>query len=164
VWGYVSPENIRSVAKAFTGVEHRIEFVKEIDGVKYYNDSEATNPTSTISGLNAFNKKVILIAGGYDKHVPFTVLGPKVIEKVKILILLGKTADKIEEAVKTDSGYNSELLPIIKVNSMQEAVETAKKYATIGDIVTLSPACASFDMFKNCEERGRIFKDIVNSI
>jgi UDP-N-acetylmuramoylalanine--D-glutamate ligase len=162
VWGYVSPENMCSVAKAFTGVEHRIEFVKEIDGVKYYNDPIATTPTRTIAGLYSFNQKVILIAGGYDKHIPFAVLGPKVIEKVKILILLGKTAEKIEEAVKADSGYSPELLPIIKVTSLQEAVETAKKYATSGDIVMLSPACASFDMYKNFEERGKAFKKIVN--
>ena len=164
VWGYVSPENISCVAKSFSGVEHRIEFVKDIDGVRYYNDSIATTPTRTIAGLDSFNQKVILIAGGYDKHVPFEVLGPKVMEKVKILILLGKTAEKIEEAVKADSGYNPELLPIINVNSLQEAVETAKKYATKGDIVTLSPACASFDMYKNFEERGKAFKDILSLI
>jgi UDP-N-acetylmuramoylalanine--D-glutamate ligase len=161
-WGYVTPKNMREVARTFAGVEHRREFVKEFDGVKYYNDSIATTPTRTIAGLDAFNQKVILIAGGYDKHLPFAVLGPKVMEKVKLLILLGKTAEKIEEAVKADSGYSPEKLPIIKVTTLQEAVEAAKKYAVPGDIVTLSPACASFDMYKNFEERGNSFKRIVD--
>mgnify|MGYP002517080267 CR=1 FL=1 len=100
VWGYVGAEEIRTVAKEFMGVEHRIEFVREIDGVKYYNDSIASSPTRTIAGLKAFSSKVILIAGGYDKHIPFEPMAPYVVEKVKLLILNGPTAEKIEKAIK----------------------------------------------------------------
>ncbi|HEX3026348.1 MAG TPA: UDP-N-acetylmuramoyl-L-alanine--D-glutamate ligase [Clostridia bacterium] len=163
-WGLVTPETVRDVARSFAGVEHRIEFVREIGGAKYYNDSIATSPTRTIAGLNSFREKVILIAGGYDKHIPFTALGPKVTEKVKYLILLGKTADKIEEAVRSAPDYSAETLPIIRVESLEQAVSAARNYARAGDIVTLSPACASFDMFKNFEQRGDAYKEIVNSL
>ena len=98
VWGYVSVESIKKVAREFKGVEHRIEFVRELDGVKYYNDSIASSPTRTIAGLKAFNQSVLLIAGGYDKHIPFEPMVPYIIEKVKKLYLCGDTADKIENA------------------------------------------------------------------
>jgi UDP-N-acetylmuramoylalanine--D-glutamate ligase len=164
IWGLVSVDNIRSVARSFNGVEHRIELVRELDGVRYYNDSIATSPTRTIAGLNSFKQKVILIAGGYDKHIPFEVLGPKIIEKVKCLILCGATSEKIESIVKGTVGYSSDPLPIINVNTLEQAVNTAKIVAEKGDIITLSPACASFDSFKNFEERGNAFKNIVNAL
>lgn len=164
VWGLVPPEIIREVARSFTGVEHRIEFIRELDGVKYYNDSIATTPTRTIAGLNSFDHKVILIAGGYDKHIPFDVLGPKAVEKVKCLILMGVTADKIEQAVTSAPGYSAQEMPIVRVGSLEEAVQAARARARRGDIVTLSPACASFDMFPNFETRGNIFKKLVTEL
>lgn len=164
VWGLVSPENIREVARTFKGVEHRMEFIRELNGARYYNDSIATTPTRTMAGLNTFKQKVILIAGGYDKLIPFDVMGPKVAEKVKTLILLGVTAKKIEDAVKKAPEYAPGNPEIIHVSSLEEAVKTARKVAEKGDIVTLSPACASFDMFKNFETRGEVFKELVNKL
>lgn len=164
VWGLVSPENMKYVAKNFHGVEHRIEYIRELEGVTYYNDSIATTPTRTMAGLNAFNEKVILIAGGYDKKIPFDVMGSKVVEKVKTLILIGVTAKKIEEAVKKAPNYSEGCPKIIHAVTLQEAVDIAHSEAKNGDIVTLSPACASFDMFKDFETRGEVFKDMVNSL
>ena len=164
VWGEVSKENIVSVAKTFAGVEHRIEFVRELDGVKWYNDSIASSPTRTIAGLNSFKQKLILIAGGYDKKIPFEPLAPKIIEKVKVLILMGVTAPKIEAAVTSCEGYDPNELAILHVSSMQEAVEKAKEVAEKGDIVSLSPACASFDLYPDFEARGRHFKELVNAL
>lgn len=163
VWGYVGVDSIRKVAREFGGVEHRIEFVREINGVKYYNDSIASSPTRTIAGLKAFNKKVHLIAGGYDKHIPFEPMVPYVIEKVKRLYLCGDTADKIEKAVINDSNYNG-TPEIIRVENIAEAVKRASEDAESGDIVTLSPACASFDCFPNFAARGNYFKELVNKL
>lgn len=164
LYGIVSPENMKNVAKNFHGVEHRIEYIRELDGVTYYNDSIATTPTRTMAGLNAFDKKVILIAGGYDKKIPFDVMGPKVVEKVKTLILLGLTANKIEASVKKAEGYKEGNPKILHAKTLEEAADIAHKEAVRGDIVTLSPACASFDMFKDFETRGEIFKDIINAL
>lgn len=160
----VSIETIVDVAKNFGGVEHRIELVRTLDGVRYYNDSIATSPTRTIAGLNAFDKKIIVIAGGYDKKIPYEPLAKSVNEKVKVLILLGATAKKIEKAVTEYEGYNPENLKIINVNTLEEAVETARKVAKEGDIVSLSPASASFDLYINFEQRGHHFKNIVNGL
>ena len=154
VWGYAGADSIRKVAKEFTGVEHRIEPVRTLNGVKYFNDSIATSPTRTIAGLKAFDGKVILIAGGYDKHIPFEPLAPIINEKVKLLILSGPTADKIEKAVKSDSSYKG--LTILHSDDMENSVRIAYENARDGDIVTLSPACASFDMFKSYEHRGEV--------
>lgn len=164
VWGYVRPETIAQVARTFQGVEHRIEFVREIDGVRWYNDSIATSPTRTIAGLNCFEQKLIVIAGGYDKHIPFLPLAPKLIEKAKYLILLGLTAQKIEDTVRGFAGYDPEELRIIRAESLEDAVAKAKSVAKEGDVVTLSPACASFDMYPNFEARGRHFKELVNAL
>lgn len=164
VWGEVSKENIVSVAKNFGGVEHRIEFVRELDGVTWYNDSIASSPTRTIAGLNSFKQKLILIAGGYDKKIPFEPLAPKIIEKVKVLILMGVTAPKIEAAVTACEGYDPDKLTILHVSSMQEAVQKAREVAEKGDIVFLSPACASFDLYPDFEARGRHFKELVNAL
>lgn len=164
VWGYASCDSIRKVASEFNGVEHRIEFVKEIDGVKYYNDSIATSPTRTIAGLNAFRQRVILLAGGYDKHIPFAPMAPYVTEKVKLIILMGPTAESIECAVKADDGYSSGNPEIIHAKDLEDAVRIAKEKSDTGDIVTLSPACASFDSYPNFAQRGDHFKRLVNKL
>ena len=163
VWGYVGVESIRKVAREFGGVEHRIELVRELDGVKYYNDSIASSPSRTIAGLKAFRQKVILIAGGYDKHIPFEPLAPYVTEKVKTLYLCGATADKIDKAIREYDGYKGEP-EIVRVKDIDEAVALAHKTAVSGDVVTLSPACASFDSFPNFAARGNHFKEVVNKL
>ncbi len=161
--GLVSDDVIRATAKGFKGVPHRIEFVREIDGVKYYNDSIASSPARTTAGLKSFSQKVILIAGGYDKKIPFDEFGPVVCEHAEKLVLCGFTADKIEAAVKAAPNYDEKSLPIYKISDFSAAVGKAREIAKSGDIVILSPACASFDLFKNFEERGNTFKEIVNS-
>lgn len=163
VWGYVGVDSIKKVAREFGGVEHRIEFVREVGGVKYYNDSIASSPTRTIAGLKAFPQKVHLIAGGYDKHIPFEPMVPYVLEKVEKLYLCGDTAEKIEVAVRADKNYNG-TPEIIKVRDIAEAVEKAYRNSKSGDIVTLSPACASFDAFPNFVARGNYFKELVNKL
>ncbi|WP_411169490.1 UDP-N-acetylmuramoyl-L-alanine--D-glutamate ligase [Clostridium sp. MB05] len=160
----VSIDVMKKVAETFGGVEHRCEFVRELDGVKYYNDSIASSPTRTLAGLFAFEKKVILIAGGYDKHIPFEPLAEEGYPYIKELILLGVTKDKIKESfekLKKEKGIE---IPITIVNSLEEAVLKAKDLSNNGDVVTLSPACASFDMFANFEVRGNRFKEIVNQL
>lgn len=164
VWGDVSIETMVKVAKNFGGVEHRIEFVRELDGVKYYNDSIATSPTRTIAGLNSFKQKIIIIAGGYDKHLDYTPLAPYITSKVKTLILMGATAEKIEKAVRADKGYSEGNPIIFHADSMEQAVATAQKTAKGGDIVSLCPASASFDLYPNFEARGIHYKNIVNSL
>jgi UDP-N-acetylmuramoylalanine--D-glutamate ligase len=163
VWGYVGVDNINKVAREFGGVEHRIEFVREVNGVKYYNDSIASSPTRTIAGLKAFDQKVILIAGGYDKHIPFEPMIPYVTEKVKTIYLCGDTADKIEKAVRDSADYKG-FPEIIRVADIAEAVKRANEDTKEGDIVTLSPACASFDAFPNFAARGNYFKELVNKL
>lgn len=165
VWGDVEPQTIRRVAETFAGVEHRAEFVRELRGVKYYNDSIATSPTRVISGmLSLFPQKILLIAGGYDKHIPFEPLGPAVCEKVKTLILLGDTAQKIQDAVQAAPQYQEGCPEILRVDNMEQAVAAAAAHAQPGDIVSLSPACAAFDLYPNFEVRGRHYKDIVNGL
>ncbi len=164
VWGIVSVENIQKVAKEFGGVEHRIEFVRELNGVRWYNDSIATSPTRAIAGLNSFHQKQIIIAGGYDKHIPFDPFAQKAIEKIKLLILTGDTADAIENCVKNQKGYSPETIQILRADSMENAVKLAYEYAKNGDIVSLSPACASFDRYPNFAVRGRHYKQLVNEL
>ena len=164
VEGMVSDEVIRSFAREFAGVEHRIEWVRTLRGVRYYNDSIATSPTRAIAGLRSFPQKVIMIAGGYDKRIPFDVLGPEIVEHVKILVLCGATADQIRTSVTKAEGYCEGMPVILETDDFREAVELASKYASEGDIVTLSPACAAFDRFKNFMERGKVFKAIVNEL
>lgn len=161
--GLVPDEVVRAFAKEFGGVEHRIELVRTVDGVKYYNDSIASSPTRTIAGLRSFQQKVILIAGGYDKHIPFDVLGPEVVEHVKHLILTGDTAPKIRQAVEAAPGYDGSDPDITVIEDFKLAVLAAKNLAEPGDVVILSPACASFDKFKNFMERGNAFKAIVRA-
>lgn len=159
--GWVTFDNIRKIAREFNGVEHRIELVREKDGIKWYNDSIASSPTRTIAGLRSFKQKVILIAGGYDKKIPYAPLGPAVVEKVQALILMGKTADKIQQAVEAAPGFDPSSLPILRVANMEEGVRAAQEIAKPGDIVTMSPASASFDLYRNFEERGKHFKKLV---
>jgi len=159
----VSDEIIERVAREFRGVEHRIEFVRELRGVRYYNDSIASSPSRTIAGLRSFDKKVILVAGGRDKGVPFDSLAPEVVARVKTLILTGETAEKIKSAVESYSEYRSEPQIIVE-SEFERAVQTAYSIAAQGDIVILSPASTSFDRFVNFEERGNYFKNIVNKL
>ena len=161
---YASFEDVVAVAKSFGGVEHRIELVRVLDGVRYYNDSIASSPSRTIAGLHSFDQKVILIAGGYDKQIPFDVLGPEIIAHVKYLILCGATAEKIHQSVVHAPDYKAGHPEIVTVQSLSDAVSFAKNAAVSGDIVTLSPACAAFDQFKNFMVRGRAYKDLVHAL
>lgn len=161
VWNLVDIQTIREIAKTFTGVEHRMEFVKQTEnGVLWYNDSIATSPTRTVAGLVAFAQKIIIIAGGYDKNLEYEPLARILIEKTKALILMGATADKIENCVK----HHANCPKIYRVHSMEEAVKQAQKIAITGDIVALSPASASFDAYANFEQRGKHFKALVCEI
>lgn len=160
----VSIQNMRKVAVSFKGVEHRCELVKEIDGVKYYNDSIASSPSRTLAGLRAFNKPVILIAGGYDKNIPFQPLAEEGYSYIKTLILIGATRNKIEDAFNKIMNEKNIKIPIIIEEDLERAVYRSKEIAERGDIVTLSPACASFDMFPNFEVRGNKFKEIVKNL
>ena len=151
--------------REFSGVEHRAEFVRELDGVKYYNDSIASSPTRTASGtLSLYDFKIILIAGGYDKHLDYTELGDIICKKVKIAILMGATADKIETAIRSAADYAENDPVIIRVKDMEEAVKAARKNAVAGDIVSMSPASASFDLYKDFDARGKHFKALVNAL
>lgn len=150
--------------KEFSGVEHRLEYVRELNGVKWYNDSIGTSPASTIAGLNAFDENIILLAGGSDKGLDYTEVGEAIAKKVGTLILCGPTANKIEEATKKALMGKEKILKIYHVKNLQESVILANDLANIGDIVLLSPASASFDAFKNFAERGNKFKEWVNNL
>ena len=152
------------VIKSFPGVEHRIEFVKEINGVKWYNDSASSTPSRTISGLNAFNEEIVLIAGGADKNLDYTPIAKPILSKVKTLILMGQTAGKIFDSVKEEQERENKEINIYMVNSLSQAVILAKRYATPGQVVLFSPASTSFDMFKNMYDRGQKFKEVVNKM
>ena len=162
--GLVSDESIRHVAQTFGGVEHRIELVRVKDGVRYYNDSIASSPSRTIAGLRSFSEQVILIAGGYDKQIPFDVLGPEVCQHVKRLYLTGATAQKIYDAVVNCPDYAEGKPEIVMIEDFTETVHAAAASATEGDVVLLSPACAAFDKFKNFMVRGKFFKKLVQEL
>lgn len=164
VWGVVSVNDIQYVAKNFGGVEHRIEFVREIDGVKWYNDSIATSPTRVLAGLRAFQQKLIVIMGGYDKKIPFEPMADTVCQQVKLVLLMGVTASKIEAAIRSSAYYQEGAPELVHVSSMEEAVAEARKRAVKGDVVTLSPACASFDLYPNFEARGIHYKNLVKEL
>ena len=161
VEGLVADEHIRHVAKNFGGVEHRIELVRVKDGVRFYNDSIASSPSRTIAGLRSFPDKVILIAGGYDKHIPYDVLGPEICQHVKKLFLCGATAPQIRTAVESCSGEKPKM---VDCGCFENAVRTAAAAAGEGDVVLMSPASASFDEFKNFMVRGDCFKKIVKEL
>lgn len=159
VWGTVAPGTIAEFARTFPGVPHRCELVRERRGVRWYNDSIGSSPSRTIAGLRAFDRRVILIAGGYDKHIPYDPLGPVAKDTVKAAVLLGATAPQIEAAIRACSD-----LPVIRARDMADAVEKADALAGDGDIVFLSPASASFDMYQNFEERGEHFRQLVRAL
>ena len=160
----VDDEIIRKVAREFGGVEHRIELVRVKDGVKFYNDSIASSPSRTIAGLNSFSQKVLLIAGGYDKHIPYDVLGPVICEHVKKLYVNGQTADQIRKAVEESPNYIPGTPEIIDCGDFTTAVHRAAVDAESGDVVLMSPASAAFDQFKNFMVRGDYFKKLVKEL
>ncbi len=161
VEGLVSDETIRHVAKTFGGVEHRIELVRIKDGVRFYNDSIASSPSRTIAGLRSFSQKVILIAGGYDKHIPYDVLGPEICRHVSKLFVNGATAAQIRTAVENAPEYTSCGPEIVDCADFTEAVQKAAAATQSGDVVLMSPASAAFDQFKNFMVRGNYFKKLV---
>lgn len=150
--------------KEFRPVEHRIEFIRELDGVKWYNDSASSSPSRTLSGINAFKEDIILIAGGYDKNLDYTPLAKPIIEKVKSLILIGQTSGKIFDVVKLELEKENKELDIHMCETLEETVNLAKKVVKPGQVVLFSPASASFDMFKNFADRGNQFKELVKKI
>ena len=162
--GLVSDETIRQVARTFGGVEHRIELVRIKDGVRFYNDSIASSPSRTIAGLRSFPEKVILIAGGYDKHIPYDVLGPEICAHVKKLFLGGATGEKIRQAVISCPEYDPKALEITDCGSFEPAVRAAAAAAKAGDVVLMSPASAAFDQFKNFMVRGDFYKKLVKEL
>lgn len=150
--------------KEFKPVEHRIEFIRELDGVKWYNDSASSSPSRTLSGINAFKEDIILIAGGYDKNLDYTPLAKPIIKKVKSLILIGQTSGKIFDVVKLELEKENKELDIHMCETLEETVNLAKKVVKTGQVVLFSPASASFDMFKNFADRGNQFKELVKKI
>ncbi|MBS5166358.1 MAG: UDP-N-acetylmuramoyl-L-alanine--D-glutamate ligase [Butyricicoccus pullicaecorum] len=162
VQGLCEDSDITEVAKTFAGVEHRIELVRKVNGVSYYNDSIASSPTRTIAGLDSFDQKLILIAGGYDKHLSYEVLGKPICDHVKTLLLTGATAPKLRAC--TEQADAAQKPEIFDLPDLAAAVAKAHELASVGDIVLLSPASASFDCFKNFAERGNCFKALVNQL
>lgn len=162
VGGMVSKETITNVAKEFGGVAHRIELVRTLNGIRFYNSSIDSSPNRTINTLKVFPEKVIMIAGGKDKGIPYDEIGPSLVEKVKVLILVGATAGKIKDALKKTPGNES--VEVIELTEYPDAVNMAYSKAKSGDVVILSPASTSFDKFKNFEERGNLFKSLVESL
>ena len=158
----VSTDTMIDTIENFGGVEHRLEFIREIDGVKWFNDSIGTSPTRTIAGLNSFDEDIVLIAGGYDKHLDYKPIAKPIINNVSKLILMGATADKIEKAVRDELAIENKSMPIYRCTTLNEVIEKAKEVAVDGEVVLFSPASASFDLFRNFEERGNKFKEIVN--
>lgn len=161
---FVDMDTIIEAIKSFKGVAHRIEFIRELDGVKWYNDSIGTSPTRTMAGLNSFEEDIVLIAGGYDKHLEYEPLAKPIVDKVKALILIGQTSEKIREAVEKELQAQEKDLSIYQCNKFSEIVEVARGVAKPGQVVLFSPASASFDLFKNFEERGNTFKQLVNDL
>ena len=161
VEGIVSDDIVRQVARTFGGVEHRIELVRIKDGVRFYNDSIASSPSRTIAGLRSFDEKVILIAGGYDKHIPYDVLGPEICAHVKKLFLGGATGPQIRAAVEDSAAYVPGQPEIVDCGNFEDAVRAAAAAAQAGDVVLMSPASAAFDQFKNFMVRGNFFKKLV---
>jgi len=153
----VSPASIRATLKNFKGVEHRLEYIRELNGVKYYNDSKATNVDSVWYALKAFQEPMVILLGGRDKGNDYSRLVDLVKQNVRAIVAIGESADKVEKAFAA-------VKPTTKVTSIQGAVATAQRLAQPGDVVVLSPACASFDWFENYEHRGRVFKELVNKL
>ncbi len=161
---FVDTETIRKAIKEFKGVEHRLEFIREVNGVKWYNDSIGTSPTRTVAGLNSFSEDIILIAGGYDKHLDYEPLAKPIVDNVKGLILIGQTAEKIRNAVENELQRQGKNLDIYMCREFYQTVKIAKEISKQGEIILFSPASASFDLFKNFAERGETFKELVNNL
>ena len=164
VMSLVPDDVMRRVANEFCGVEHRIELVRELGGVKWYNDSIGTSPTRTIAGLRSFGQKLILLAGGYDKKISYSPLAPEIIKNVKYLLLCGDTARIIREEIEKRDDYNPAELAIELTENLEYSVRRAAEIARDGDIVIMSPASASFDAYPNFEARGHHFKELVNGL
>lgn len=161
----VSFDTVKALAREFGGVEHRIEFVRELSGVKYYNSSIDSSPSRTLAALSAFgDKKLTVLLGGYDKNLDYTPLAKGLIDHAKCAILCGPTAEKIRKALLASVEYDPATLPIVTVDNYKQSVEYAHQHTEEGDVVLLSPASASFDAFKNFEERGRYFKSLVSAL
>ena len=160
----VSNEELERIVADIKGVTHRLEFVREINGVKWYNDSASTTPDKSYAGLNAFDEKIILIAGGYDKNISYDEMAKPILEKCSKLILFGATRDKIYNAVMNECKNSDKSIPIYLLDSLEEVVSVANEIGESGEVVLFSPASASFDMFKNAYQRGDLFKEIVNSL
>lgn len=160
----VNLEDAVETIKKFNSVEHRLEFVKEINRVKWYNDSASSSPTRTISGIHAFDEELILIAGGYDKNLDYTPLAKPIVDKVKTLLLIGQTSGKIFEAVKQEMEKQNKDVRIYMCDTLKETVDIANRTAKAGQVVLFSPGSASFDMFKNAYDRGNQFKNLVNKL
>jgi len=160
----VNQDKAVEAIKEFNSVEHRLELVKQIDGVKWYNDSVSSSPTRTIAGLNSYDEPIVLIAGGYDKNLDYTPIAKPIIQKAKCLILLGQTSGKIFDAVKEELENQGKELPIYMCTTLKQTIDVAKKEAKSGDVVLFSPASASFDLFKNFADRGNQFKKLVNEL
>lgn len=161
---HIPVENIRALARSFRGVEHRIEFCRELDGARWYNDSIGTSPSRTIAGLRAFPGRVVLIAGGYDKHIPYEPLAPVVCERVCDLILMGATGPKIEAAVRSAPEFDPNVTRIHHAPDLESAVALARACTPPATVVLFSPASASFDLYPNFEARGKHFKSIVEKL
>ncbi len=159
--GLVSAEVCRELARSFKGVEHRLEHVRELRGVTYINDSIGSSPSRTVAGLRAMRTKPIVIAGGYDKKIPFDALGSELCLRAKRVFLTGATAEKIRDAILAAPEYAENPLPVTLIPEFDDAVRAAAGSAQAGDVVLFSPACASFDRFKNFDERGRHFKKLI---
>jgi UDP-N-acetylmuramoylalanine--D-glutamate ligase len=155
---FVTPQDVETVLATFGGVEHRIEFVRTVNGVSYYNSSIDTSPSRTASSLNSFDGKLIVLCGGYDKHLSLDPLLPLFESKAKMAIIMGDIADKLEKV------FSSGTFPVVRVGTMHEAVKTAYENAVEGDNVILSPSAASFDMYKNFAERGNDYKNEINRL
>ena len=161
VWGMVDPEHMRQLAKTFNGVTHRLEFVRNFDGVDYYNDSIGTSPARTIAGLRSFEKKVILIAGGRDKKVPLNQLTIQIFKSAKAVVLNGEAQQALHDSLLKSLDYNG--LPVYPMDTFKKAVLKAKEIAVPGDIVLMSPSCTAFDQFENFAERGDLYMEMINS-
>ncbi|MDD6187307.1 MAG: UDP-N-acetylmuramoyl-L-alanine--D-glutamate ligase [Oscillospiraceae bacterium] len=164
VEGDVPHEIMAKVAIEFKGVEHRIEPVRTLNGVQWFNDSIATSPTRTIAGLNSFSQKICIIAGGYDKKIPYEPLAQPIIEHVKLLVVMGQTGPKIEKVVRENPDFEKSGIVIMHADNMEQAVKIMYENTKEGDIVSFCPASASFDLYANFEERGRHFKRLVNEL
>jgi UDP-N-acetylmuramoylalanine--D-glutamate ligase len=162
-WGMSAPM-MRQAIQAFAGVEHRLERVRAWHGIVFYNDSIATSPTATLAALAAIPQPIWLIAGGYDKGLPFHTLGEAIVERVQGVFLIGATAQPIAQAIEAARQAGRRLPSIAFCRDLRQAVRAASKAASAGEAVLLSPACASYDQFRNFVQRGRLFKQLVSEL